>query len=827
MKHAAFAAWAVVVLGAYYQRVGRLIADGSLGDWGPADARRALLPFVLLLIAAAGIAASTVKGPRRWRWLGSLAVLAFIVFAGVAAGTRAALFPFAWEAAARALAGLTGAGLVIFAAWSFGGLIALVLDAPNRLERLLFRLAVGMGVIAGVSGALALAHVYTPAAVRVLLGAGLLGGLLQLRRRPGGHPARGEAWPPVQGAERVWLGITALACALALVGALAPETEHDALWYHLWLPQQWLLHGNAFDTVHEYVTLYPLTWELVFGAGLAVGGPTAAKLLHFCCLPLLALVAWQTTRRFFPGASPWLAAAITVSTPTVLWEATTAYVDLALALYVGLGLYALFAWREHGQVRWFAMAGLCLGLGAATKHLALVFVALAAAMIVLDPPAGAARRVRRLLVPAVLVAAALLVASPWYARAWLASGNPFFPELFDLFGSSSPLRWDAVTERGLDGFKSRFGVSRTLGNLAVLPWSVTVHGARFAGSIGPVFLLLLPLVVWAGVRFRDRAASWLAAISIGYLAVWASPLSSFQLRFLVPIVMPLAVLASRSVALARPGEPGRAPGAVTALLALLLLANLPPFTPLHEADRDGFSGWLTHVVREVPFAVVAGHEGADSYLRARVGSYGAWQHLGTHAAPDARVLVGGARLNFYATREALSMEAPAARPAWSQDAAEAAAALERLGVRYVLVERQWMRELRPPPPALTAEEFRRERLHLEYQDNGALLYRVPSLACSFRATAWQASRSPCRRSYGADKRVARLSFGATAWQASHQPPATSYPLIRPASTRSLRITCRTAMSGAYTSSVNAARAALTALLRPRTPARICSTTRSP
>ena len=67
--------------------------------------------------------------------------------------------------------------------------------------------------------------------------------------------------------ERAWFTIVTLALTSALVAALAPETEHDALWYHLWLPEQWLRHGVPFDTVNEYVTLYPLTWELVFGAG--------------------------------------------------------------------------------------------------------------------------------------------------------------------------------------------------------------------------------------------------------------------------------------------------------------------------------------------------------------------------------------------------------------------------------------------------------------------------------------------------------------------------------------------------------------------------------
>ncbi|NIV28439.1 MAG: hypothetical protein GWN58_02655, partial [Anaerolineae bacterium] len=52
------------------------------------------------------------------------------------------------------------------------------------------------------------------------------------------------------------------------------------------------------DPIAEYISLYPMTWELIFGAGLALGGPTAAKLLHFACLPLVGLLTYQMIRRF-------------------------------------------------------------------------------------------------------------------------------------------------------------------------------------------------------------------------------------------------------------------------------------------------------------------------------------------------------------------------------------------------------------------------------------------------------------------------------------------------------------------------------------------------
>ena len=55
-----------------------------------------------------------------------------------------------------------------------------------------------------------------------------------------------------------------------------------------------------------------------------------------------------------------------------MWEATTAYNDLALALFLGAAVYALLLYERENQTYWLVIAGLCLGFGLAIKHLALL-----------------------------------------------------------------------------------------------------------------------------------------------------------------------------------------------------------------------------------------------------------------------------------------------------------------------------------------------------------------------------------------------------------------------------------------------------------------------
>jgi hypothetical protein len=142
--------------------------------------------------------------------------------------------------------------------------------------------------------ALAIVHHYTVPALRLIVVALILAGTaLMVRAALANRAAQEPDFTVDTGAETggdfAWKTITLLFLIIALTGALAPESGYDALWYHLQFPRVWLTHGTILDFPTEFHSLYPMTWELLYGVGLALGGPIAAKLLHFCTLPLLAL----------------------------------------------------------------------------------------------------------------------------------------------------------------------------------------------------------------------------------------------------------------------------------------------------------------------------------------------------------------------------------------------------------------------------------------------------------------------------------------------------------------------------------------------------------
>ncbi len=603
----------------------------------------------------------------------------------------------------QALSGIVrsgaGASLMLVSAISSGCFISWLTGwhYANRREGLIFTAALGIGSYIYSGIALVFFGLYRLPLLRVLL-------VLPIVAAVGWWLAYGKYDYPIRlpalrwsrprfNRNWLWIGCASLAVLFAFIKALAPEQESDALLYHLAYPRRYLEVGNLVDLPWDFTSLYPMTWELWFGFGLALTGQTTATLMHFACLPMTGLIVYEMTRRYLPNTSPWLATALFVSVPTVMWEAGTSNIDLALTFHVTLLIYALLRYTETSKrsSQWLWLATFNLGMALATKHLALLVLALVIPGLLLYLW-RLERNWRKALLPVVVMSSvALLFPLPWYIRNYIAAGNPLFPDFYSLFGAPA-LRWDAQTERGLRNFFAHFGRERTFFNLLTLPWDMSIHATLYNGALGPLFLMLLPVLTlrrWVGVL------PWFVAFVVGFIAFWASPISSFQMRFIMPITPILAILAAlaftRLTALARRTAGRNGVKLLAGGLTVLLVLNLPPFMALQETDRKEWSGWLTSVIRTVPIGVVIGGESREAFLKRTVESYGAWKYANQNLPEKARVLTWSSGDQFYTNRESFSYVSTYGYPIAFVGAGGEPMALKRLkdlGITDLLVDRR-------------------------------------------------------------------------------------------------------------------------------------------
>ena len=363
---------------------------------------------------------------------------------------------------------------------------------------------------------------------------------LVARLRWGPAPSAGVG----AGASAGFLLAVVLASAPLLLLALSQEVSWDASAYHLTLPRRYLAAGGFVPIEMNVYSNWPLGTELLYAAALAVADHAVAKALHAAFGVATLWAAWLGARTFHRGAAGWLAAPLVLASPVVQFEWSVAYVDLAYAFCFVSGLVFAVHWRTTGgrAVASLWLAGLAGG---------------ALASIKLTGPFGAAA-IGAVLVPGLVArgrsdgwraaagaglrfaAPVVLLWLPWLVKSAVFTGNPVYPFVYGVFGGPD---WSPALADQLASWQRSIGMGRTPADYALLPVRVVLAGGpgydRFGGVIGPHWLAVV-LLALAGLRNPLARGALLA--SAVYFALWA--LGSQQMRFLIPILAPLAVAGS-------------------------------------------------------------------------------------------------------------------------------------------------------------------------------------------------------------------------------------------------------------------------------------------
>jgi hypothetical protein len=371
-----------------------------------------------------------------------------------------------------------------------------------------------------------------------------------LAPRPGTGTRAGGAW--IRALE--WTG--AALAALTFAAALGPETYWDGFEYHLPMVAAWVegpirgLPGMLDAELRAGV-------DLLYVPALTAGQPDAAAGVSAgFAVALAVLIRAEATRRSAPGAAA-VAAFFALVVPFTRDNAPSTYVDLGVGAYGFLALAFADRWNRCGGGRHLTAAALCLAFAANAKlHAAILVPAVGLLVMIGGRPPGP----RRLLGAAALVAAVTL---PWFAKAWLSTGNPLFPLLSGWLGSGpaseahlSLRRFRLSTD--FPGARSPAGFLHYLGSL-LMGWN-----PHLSGLLGPLPFALLP----AAVHRMQRPT----AVLCGVLFVLFVLQFAFMpaLRFgtpLLPFVAIATAVGGSRLARSAPWA-ARALGLVVALLAI-------------------------------------------------------------------------------------------------------------------------------------------------------------------------------------------------------------------------------------------------------------------
>jgi hypothetical protein len=436
--------------------------------------------------------------------------------------------------------------------------------------------------------------------------------------------------------------------------ALYPPLAFDETLYHLPFVRAIARSGAIRFLTEHRLPVFPQLQELLCVPPFLLAGDTATHLVALAEVLILTglMIAWPKQR-----LTGFLAAALILGNPIVIQMATITYTEAALMLFVAAGFYCL----DRNPIA----AGFLLGTSCSVKYLGCYFAAAGLAYLLLF---GANRRRT---IPLFLVALAAGVL-PMYGRIVALTGSPFFPFLPSLFGANP---WTLPP------------TPRTA-NVLRLFWDITFARERvnFQPPYSPLFAVAMLITFIAAIR--DRRATFLAAVGVGYIAIFTFlPQDS---RYLLPLLPLVAMAAASAVAtLLRKNV----------VIALSLLAIAPGIA---------YAGY--RLVRQGPLPVTSAQR--QQYLEAHIPEYRALEHRG----PGRIYVCGAEQLKYFGGDDLLGdIAGPFAYD--TIIGKDFPANLRRSQIRYLLVSRAhcptaW--QLLPSAP----------RFELVYADDGAVLWRV-------------------------------------------------------------------------------------------------------
>lgn len=427
--------------------------------------------------------------------------------------------------------------IIIYSCFSLGRLAFSFINPDLRApEETVFATAAGMGLLAYIILVIGLLGFLTPVVLWSLVTALILLGAFRFSsdREVLGAFTKTLSGPWTFTGILAWTA-GAVCFVMMLAGVLTPETANDSLCYHLQIPKIYLQHHRIFSIPYDVTSEFPLLMEMLYTLGLGLYGVYLAKFFHFAAGLLLAAAVGISTFRLTLNkkAASW-AALLFLTTPVIVNQITTTYVDVALALYSYLALNALFLYSDQpGRYnRLLILAGLFIGFAMSVKYLALITAAYIVLFMVSRFKHQPSIWIQNLFLFGIF---SVLAGCYWYVHSYIVTGNPVYPYFAKIFGSG-----DAAIHY------NDIGVAKAPLNFLAVFWTLTMKPHIFEGfgvQLGPGYLAFIPAAIFMAWKKVKRMVLY----SLFFLVAWF--LLGQSLRFLVPLLPVLSIMAGVSLAL--------------------------------------------------------------------------------------------------------------------------------------------------------------------------------------------------------------------------------------------------------------------------------------
>jgi hypothetical protein len=334
-----------------------------------------------------------------------------------------------------------------------------------------------------------------------------------------------------------------------------PPISRDALIHHLAVPKLWLNHGGFYEIPWAEYSYYPMYINLSYLVCLYFKNDIAPKFIHLAFGLGTGWLIYLYLKQKFDRNWALLGMAIFITTPVVIWLSTSAYIDLGMTFFTTMSVLTFVKWRdsEYSQLKWLFISSFCMGMAIGSKYNALIAWSIINLILILSYVRDTNKQIGALQYGVMFFVITALVASPWYLKNYLMTGNPFYP-LFNSFFQSLHHRpvqdiiHNQLVEKTsrISFFKMRevmYGES--FWETLLIPIRMFFQGRDnsyqyFQGALNPILIVFSPFILLNKRYVKDKLLFVLFPV---FFVIMAYFLTAKQVRYILPVLPFLAILA--------------------------------------------------------------------------------------------------------------------------------------------------------------------------------------------------------------------------------------------------------------------------------------------
>jgi len=328
---------------------------------------------------------------------------------------------------------------------------------------------------------------------------------------------------------------------------LTPPISRDALIHHLAVPKLWIDHGGFYEMPWAEYTYYPMNINLIYAICLYFKNDIAPKFVHLAFGIGSGLLIYLYLKPKFGRNWGLMGMIAFITTPIVVWLSTSAYIDLGMTFFTTGSILAFIKWRdsEYKAFKWFFISSLGMGIAIGSKYNALIAWFIVNMFLVFSFARDTRKQITALRYGLLFFVLTALVASPWYLKNYLQTGNPFYP-LFNSFIKSihhqpvqEALQQQAIEKTGqISFFKMReIMYGENLWETLLIPLRMFFQGKDnsyqyFQGSLNPILIIFSPFVLLNRRYIKDK---FLFVFFSVIFIIMAYFLTAKQVRYILPV----------------------------------------------------------------------------------------------------------------------------------------------------------------------------------------------------------------------------------------------------------------------------------------------------